>query len=46
MKQIHKKNNKKNQKTFQNENYEEIIIVSETDLHVINNKKKNNRVTS
>ena len=44
MKQIHKKNNKKNQKIFWNENHEEIIIVSRTDLYVISNKKKNDKM--
>ena len=46
MRQIHKKDNQKNQKTFQNENCEKTTIVLKTDLHVISNKKKDDRMTS
>ena len=46
MRQIYKKNNKEDQKTFQNENHEKTTIVSRADLHVIDNKKKNDRTTS
>ena len=44
--QIHKKNNQKDQETLQNENDKEIIIVLKTDLHVICNEKEDNRMTS
>ena len=46
MKQIHKKNNQKNWRIFWNENCKKIIIVSRTDLYVICNKKKNDKMTS
>ena len=45
-KQIHTKNNQNNQDTSWNENCRETIIVSRTDLHVICNKKENDRTTS
>ena len=45
MRQIHKENNQKNQKTFQNESCEKTATVSRTDLHVICNKKEDDRKT-
>ena len=46
MRQIYEKNNQENWETFWNESCEKITIVSRTDLCVICNKKKNDRMTS
>ena len=46
MRQIHEKDNQKDWKTLWNESCEETIIVSRTDLHVISNKKKDDRMIS
>ena len=46
MRQIYEENNQEDWKTFWNENCKEIIIVSRTDLHVISNKKKNDKMIS
>ena len=45
-KQIYKENNQENWRTFWNKNHKEIIIISRIDLHVICDKKKNDRTTS
>ena len=44
--QIHEKNNQKNWETFWNENHKKTVTVSKTNLHIICNKKKNDRMTS
>ena len=46
VRQIHEKNNQKDQKTFWNESHKETIIVSRTDFCVISNKKEDDRMIS